>query len=260
MPPLQIRVPRTQTPKYCHRADGHGPGETSCKPYPARRRAEQGTRHTNRKRAAAALYHTANLIFLCGQGPHATTIFHFSFLMFFGFAQVGGGQAFLAQQGGRGPGRGRWRGPACQRWPRLPNAPPQNRVAAPSGPMLMVISGVLGRALAASAVACSSSAASARVLGMTARLGDVRPGVRHGAQGVFHGVQRRRGVKVMLADDGLYARRARAAAQRPHGAGAAAPLNIQRVAGVLLHQRQQRGGVGGVAQVGQAAPRARCAA
>ena len=53
---------------------------------------------------------------------------------------------------------------------QLPKAPPQKRVTAPSGPMLIVISGVPGRAAMAQAVASSRRAASAAVWGMTASL------------------------------------------------------------------------------------------
>ena len=37
----------------------------------------QGKHHANRKRAAPGFYLTVNLLFLCGQGPHATFIFIF---------------------------------------------------------------------------------------------------------------------------------------------------------------------------------------
>ena len=53
---------------------------------------------------------------------------------------------------------------------QLPKAPPQKRVTAPSGPMLIVMSGVSGRASAARAVASSRRAASAAQRGITASL------------------------------------------------------------------------------------------
>lgn len=84
------------------------------------------------------------------------------------------------------PGALAW--PSVPKVAALPNAPPQNRVAAPKGPMLMVISGVSGRAAAASAVACKSSAASARVLGMTASLATSAPaGQAHAGEAVVLG-------------------------------------------------------------------------
>ena len=54
-------------------------------------------------------------------------------------------------------------------FPKL-SEPPQKRVTAPSGPMLIVMSGVSGRASAARAVASKRRAASAAQRGMTASL------------------------------------------------------------------------------------------
>ena len=74
MPPLRMDRARSQ----CQNRGIRHPAAGRMHAAPTMR----GIRHTTRNRAAAALYRTANLIFLSGRRPRNTTIFHFYFFIF----------------------------------------------------------------------------------------------------------------------------------------------------------------------------------